>query len=52
MMRFIGLKMGDIQTEEDVDEEISCEELLEAENAELGEHLNVVSIGWYMHPSA
>ncbi|KAL1936363.1 hypothetical protein VTP01DRAFT_497 [Rhizomucor pusillus] len=45
MMRFIGLKMGDIQTEEDVDEEISCEELLEAENAELGEHLNVVSIG-------
>lgn len=41
MIRFIDIKMGDY-VPEDVDDEIRREEELEAENAELDEHMETV----------
>lgn len=44
MWKFIDVQMGDAEPEQ-VDDEITRPELLEEQEAELQEHLNVVSIG-------
>lgn len=44
MWKFIDIQMGDAEPEE-VDDEITRPELLDEQEAELEEHLNVVSIG-------